>query len=181
MFLSLPTEIESMDNKYIITFAANCDMHINFKYDKPKVIQALRYHFVSRKEIKVMVILINVFAILSAILLYTKKIRPEPFLLSSLIWVIMAISIWYILPTMVYKKSAAFLDEYTAYISEKGILIKTIRGEIFWPWKGFVKEFETPHHFHVYFDEKQFFLFPKVVMNETELHEFRRLSKAIDN
>ena len=154
-------------------------MHISFKYEKGKVIQALRYHFVSRKEIKLMVILINVFAILSAILLYTKRIRPEPFLLSSFVWVIMAISIWYILPTMVYKKSAAFLDDYAADITENGVLIQTIRGEILWPWKGFIKEFETPHHFHLYFDDKQFFLIPKAAMNEAELHEFRRLSKLI--
>ena len=37
-----------------------------FDYDKGKVIQALRYHFITRREIKVMMILVNVFAILSA-------------------------------------------------------------------------------------------------------------------
>jgi len=148
-------------------------MRIRFSYQKAKVLQALRYHFVSRKEIKILVILVNVFAILSATLLYAKKIRPEPFLLSSFVWVIMALCIWYILPTMVYKKSPAFKDYYTADIDEKGIVIQTDRGEVFWPWNGFVKHLETPHHFHLYFSEKSFFLIPKEVMNETQLHSFR--------
>ena len=154
-------------------------MQISFIYQKGKVLQALRYHFVSRREIKIMVILINVFAIVSAILLFMKKIRPEPFLLSSFIWVIMALSIWYILPTMVYRKSSAFLDRYTAFISDKGLQISTSRGEVFWPWKGFVKHLETPHHFHLYFNEKSFFLIPKEVMNEEQLHEFRGFTKEI--
>ena len=32
-----------------------------FIYNKGKVIQALRYHFITRKEIKIMIILVNVF------------------------------------------------------------------------------------------------------------------------
>ena len=155
-------------------------MQISFTYHKPKVLQALRYHFVSRKEIKVMVILINVFAILSAILLYAKKIRPEPFLLSSFIWVIMALSIWYILPILVYKKSSAFLDRYNADISAKGILIQTSRGEALWPWTGFVKHYETPHFFHLYFTEKSFFLIPKDAMEDAQRHEFRRFMKIVN-
>ena len=39
-----------------------------FTYNKGKVIQALRYHFITRKEIKGMMILVNVFAIVSAAL-----------------------------------------------------------------------------------------------------------------
>ena len=156
-------------------------MQISFTYHKAKVLQALRYHFVSRKEIKVMVILINIFAILSAILLYAKKIRPEPFLLSSFIWVIMALSIWYILPLLVYKKSSAFQDRYSADISEKGILIQTARGEALWSWAGFVKHYETPHFFHLYFTEKSFFLIPKEAMDEAQRHEFRGLLKLINS
>jgi hypothetical protein len=50
-----------------------------FEYHKQKVIQALRYHFISRKEIKVMMVLVNVFAILSAGLFFFKKISPLAF------------------------------------------------------------------------------------------------------
>ncbi|MEP6712165.1 MAG: YcxB family protein, partial [Ferruginibacter sp.] len=57
-----------------------------FTYNKGKVIQALRYHFISRPEIKIMMILVNVFAIFSAALYFFKLIKPMPFLVSSMLW-----------------------------------------------------------------------------------------------
>ncbi|MEO6136660.1 MAG: YcxB family protein, partial [Ginsengibacter sp.] len=65
-----------------------------FTYTKPKVIQALRFHFISRREIKIMIILVNVFAILSAVLYYFGKVSPVSFLLSSGLWFILMISFW---------------------------------------------------------------------------------------
>jgi hypothetical protein len=38
-------------------------MKVSFTYDKKQVLQALRYHFLSRKEIRLMIILVNVFAL----------------------------------------------------------------------------------------------------------------------
>jgi len=54
-------------------------MQLSFSYQKPKVIQALRYHFVQSPEIRAMLILVNVFAIVAAILFYTKN-SPRAFL-----------------------------------------------------------------------------------------------------
>ena len=60
-------------------------MRISFSYDKKKVLQALRYHFIWQPEIReLFLILVIVFDIVSAILYMTGKIRPEPFLLGSL-------------------------------------------------------------------------------------------------
>ena len=56
-------------------------MRISFSYDKKKVLQALRYHFIWQPEIRVILILVIVFDIVSAILYMTGKIRPEPFCL----------------------------------------------------------------------------------------------------
>src|SRR5688500_8726199 len=61
-------------------------MTINFTYDKKQVLQALRYHFLSKKEIRLMIILVNVFALASVVLFYTKKILPFAFLVGSLLW-----------------------------------------------------------------------------------------------
>ena len=52
-------------------------MHFKFSYNKKQIIQGLRYHFISRREIKLMMILVNVFAIGSAVLFYTKKINEH--------------------------------------------------------------------------------------------------------
>jgi len=43
-------------------------MIIHFQYDKKQVMSALRHHFISRPEIKILLIIVNLFTILSAIL-----------------------------------------------------------------------------------------------------------------
>ena len=97
----------------LAVFIYLCRMTSNyFTYNKAKVIQALRYHFVQRNEVRVLIILVNVFAIISAILFYMKKIRPEPFLLGSFIWIVLMATFWYFLPQSIYKKAATFLDSF---------------------------------------------------------------------
>ena len=63
-------------------------MQLHFEYDKKKVLQALRYHFVWQSEIRILLILVIVFDIVSAILYMIGKVRPEPFLLGSFIWLL---------------------------------------------------------------------------------------------
>ena len=148
-------------------------MQHSFSYDKKKVIQALRYHFVQRPEVRVLVVMVNVFAILSAVLFYLKKIRPEPFLLGSVIWLVLMATFWYILPNSIYKKAATFQDSFIIYFGEKAIRLENRRGYVEWPWQTFSRFFESPHFFHFYFDAKSFFLVPKENMSEEYKHELR--------
>jgi hypothetical protein len=152
-------------------------MQLSFSYNKPKVIQALRYHFVQSPEIRVMLILVNVFAIVSAILFYTKKIRPEPFFLGSLIWMGLMASFWYFLPNNIYNRSDTFKDKFIIHFNEGAVVLENERGEMIWPWNRFSKYFESPHFFHLYFDAKSFFIVPKDNMSEEFTHELRGLFK----
>src|SRR5882757_1084337 len=88
---------------FLVTFGP---MTIQFGYDKKQVLDGLRGHFFGRPEIRIMAIIINVFAILSAILLVLKKIQPLPFIVFALLWIFLWISIYRILPLSIYKKSA---------------------------------------------------------------------------
>jgi len=149
-----------------------------FTYDKKKVIQGLRYHFVQRPEVKVLVVLVNVFAIVAAILFYTKKIRPEPFLLGSFIWIMMMASFWYFLPNTIYKKSAeTFLNRFTIAFKDNGVTLENERGYIHWDWHQFSHYFESPHFFHLYFSAKSFFMVPKDDMPDAFRHELRAALK----
>lgn len=150
-------------------------MQHSFFYEKKKVIQALRYHFVQRPEIRILIVLVNVFALVAAILFYTKKIRPEPFLLGSFIWVILMATFWYFLPNSIYKKAATFQDSFIIYFQEEEIRLENERGFVNWPWTKFNHFFESPHFFHLYFDAKSFFLVPKENMGEEFKHELRGL------
>jgi hypothetical protein len=121
------------------------------------------------------VILINVFAIVSAALFYSKKIRPEPFLLGSVLWLVMMVTFWYIMPHSIYKKAATFKDSFTILFTDMQVSLSNDRGTVNWDWQKFSKFFESPHFFHLYFDAKSFFIVPKEGMTEDMRHELRGL------
>ncbi len=52
-------------------------MVIHFEYEKKQVMSALRHHFISRPEIKILLVIVNLFTILSAVLFYMHKIQPD--------------------------------------------------------------------------------------------------------
>jgi hypothetical protein len=149
-----------------------------FTYNKGKVIQALRYHFISRREIKVMMILVNVFAILSAGLFFVRKISPMAFLVSSVLWFGLMITFWYLLPITIYKKSATFKDKFKATFGKEEFTIENERGSRSWPWNEFSTTMESPHFFHLYFNPRSFFIVPKDAFDEDEINEARKLLAA---
>lgn len=146
-----------------------------FNYNKGKVIQALRYHFISRKEIKLMMILVNVFAIISAALFFAKKISPLAFLISSLLWFGLMITFWYLLPVTIYKKSATFKDSFKAILDDTEFTIENERGHRSWDWSEFSTMMESPHFFHLYFDSRSFFIIPKEAFSGDDVHEARKI------
>lgn len=136
-------------------------MTIHFGYDKKQVINALRFHFLSRPEIKVLIVLINIFAILSAVLFFMKKIHALSFLLFSLLWFLLMLVIWRLLPSGIYKRSHTFRDNFSLSIDETEVVLMTERGAKAWQWKDFSNFMESTYFFHLYFDTRSFFLVPK--------------------
>jgi signal transduction histidine kinase len=153
-------------------------MEIYFSYDKNHVIQALRYHFIARPEIKILLIVVNVFAIASAALFFLKKVSPLAFLVSSLLWIILMIAFWFILPNTVYKRASTFKDTFKMTFKEHHVLLENVRGHMEWAWKNFSYFVESPHFFHLYFDSRSFFLVPKAALeDEVEQEQLRHLLK----
>lgn len=136
-------------------------MTVQFGYNKKQVIQALRYHFLMRPEIKILLIFINVFAILSAILFAYKIIQPISFLMFSLLWFILMLVIWRVLPASIYKRSSTFKDHFIMHFNEKAVTLETERGSKDWNWEAFSRFVESPYFFHLYFDARSFFIIPK--------------------
>ena len=137
-----------------------------FEYDKQKTIQALRYHFISRREIKVMMILVNVFALFSAALFFFKKISPVAFLLSSFLWMLMMILFWFLLPRIVYRKSGLFRERVKLTLDNSDLSLQVNESSRSFPWDSFSDWMETPHFFHLYFNSRAFFLIPKDAFEE---------------
>lgn len=139
-------------------------MTIEFGYDKKDVIQALRYHFLNRPELKIMVILINVFALISAVFFYMKLIQPVSFLVFSLLWFAIMLVIWRILPSTIYRRSETFKNFFKLSFKDDYLLLTTNKGERTWNWQQIAYYMESPAFFYLYFDSKSFFLVPKDAM-----------------
>ena len=154
-------------------------MTVHFGYDKKQVLDGLRNHFFSRPEIKILIIFVNVFAITSAILFYFKIIQPVSFLIFSLFWFLLWLTVRFILPMSIYKRSHTFLDTFTLSLDkQQGILLQTDRGQQLWHWKDFSNFKETLYFFHLYFDNRSFFMIPKDSFKDlVEIQEARKLMK----
>lgn len=153
-------------------------MTIHFGYDKKQVIQALRYHFLTRPEIKALFIFVNVFAIFSAVLFFLKKIQPISFLIFSTLWFLLMLVIWRLLPSGIYKRAHTFRDNFSMSIDDEEVVLMTERGQKAWDWKDFSSFMESPYFFHLYFDSRSFFLVPKDAFeNIDELQKAREILK----
>lgn len=138
--------------------------------------QALRYHFINRPEIRLMIILVNVFALASLVLYAMKKITPFAFLVGSLLWIILMISFWFILPMMVYRRAETFRHQFSMNFDHHGFSLQHERGSRNWSWSALSHYIESPHFFHLYFDSRSFFLVPKNGCRDIdEVHDLRKL------
>lgn len=145
-----------------------------FVYDKPRVIQALRYHFISRREIKVLIILINLFALFSATLYYFKKVSPAAFLLSSFLWVTLMLLFWHLMPRWVYRRHNTFRQSFQLHWDEQAFTIRQGQASRSWNWNEVQSWLESPHFFHIYFNPRSFFLIPRAAFEGEGEHQFRR-------
>lgn len=152
---------------------------VEFNYNKRQVIQGLRYHFLSRPEIRTMIIVVNIFALLSAILFYVKAITPLAFLVGSTLWFVLMITFWFLLPGAVYRKAATFKDHFIMDFAEENFTVGNERGSRSWSWASVSKFVETPNFFHLYFDSSSFFLVPKGAFKDTDdVYLLRQLIKS---
>jgi hypothetical protein len=151
-------------------------MTIHFGYEKKQVIQALRYHFISRPEIKTMLIVVNVFALISMILYALHKITPLAFVVSSTLWIVLMISFWFIMPGLVYRRNETFRHDFTMHFDARNFTLAHERGSRSWDWAALATFIESPHFFHLYFDSRSFLLVPKSgCKDETEVSELRSI------
>jgi hypothetical protein len=118
-----------------------------------------------------------VYAITTAILLYYKKIRPELFLLGSLLWVVLMLLFWYILPWWFYRKTQLFKYDWQFNYTNKGASLLCEQGEAAWDWSEVLHYFESPAFFHFYFGPKSFFLIPKAPIPIEDQHQIRGFLK----
>ncbi len=151
-------------------------MTISFKYNRKQVMRALRYHFISKKEIRILIILVNVFALFAAAMFFFRKVSPVAFLLSSFLWMSLMMAFWFILPMLVYNRAKTFKDSFILTFMDAYMHLENPNGSKDWNYKSFQYFLETPDFFHLYVDDRSFFLIPKDAFSDSDqVHEIRKL------
>lgn len=133
-------------------------------YHKSEVLQALRYHFIRKPEVRVMVVLVNVFALLSMGLFATGLASPLPFLTGTALWLFLMLAVWRGMPAAVYRRNRTFRDSFTVRLEDAHLFLSREGGSRTWAWREFSHYYETPAFFHLCFGEKGFLLLPKESM-----------------
>ncbi len=88
------------------------------------------------------------------------------------------ISFWFILPGAVYRRAATFKDHFIMNFEEENFTVGNERGSRSWSWSALSKFVETPNFFHLYFDNRSFFLVPKYAFADLDaVYEMRQLLK----
>jgi hypothetical protein len=153
-------------------------MTVSYSYDKAKVLQALRYHFINKKDIRLLLIAVNVLALVSGFLFFLKKIHPTVFLLSSFLWITLMIVFWFLMPRLIYSRTKAFKDNFMVTINSDGVQLQQEHGSRQWNYKQFQSWFESPYFFHLYTGANAFFIIPKDVFSIEQLQEVRNNFKT---
>ena len=132
-------------------------------YVKKEVLHALRYHFIKQSEIKLLMLVVNLYAIATAVLLYLKKIRPELFLLGSLLWIVLMLFFWYLLPLLFYKKTDFFKQSWEFSYNQAEAELNNSKGTAQWSWNEVTRYFESPLFFISTLVPKAFLLSQKSI------------------
>lgn len=154
-------------------------MTIQFGYEKSKVIKALRLYFISRREIRFMIILVNVLAILLLIAFLLGYLGAANYLTFTFLWVVLMIFFWFVFPYSTFRRTVMFQHEYSMTFTEQDFSLEHKGRGKSWPWTALNGHMESPDFFHLYFDSKTFLLVPKSGCRDTdEVHELRTLIKT---
>lgn len=156
-------------------------MHLEFTYNKEEVLNALRYHFLQRGEIKV---LRNTLFILLACALAGFPFRIVT--LTALVGIasmtlLIVLVFWFMLPTSIYNKAHTFKDDIHLKYTEEGITISTrssdFQREL--SWSAFTQIIEAKNFFFLYRGKKNFFLIPTSAFpSEADQKTFEQLASS---
>src|ERR1700754_2457547 len=114
-------------------------MEIYFEYKKGQVLQALRYHFISPPIMRIMIVVVNVFAMLCLTLYILGKIGPMLCILSSFLWISFMISTWFVLPGIIYRRTITYKHHFSMDFQEDGFTLSHEKGSKTWPWTVLTK------------------------------------------
>ena len=85
------------------------------------------------------------------------------------------VSLWFILPFTVYSRAKTFRDSFNLTFLDTYMHLENPSGSKKWNYNAFKYFIETPNFFHLYIDDRSFFLIPKDAFDDTDATHNARL------
>lgn len=134
---------------------------IIFSYNKTEVINALRFHFLSRRETMILKVLCAVLFIFSLWGYWTSIVSYGLLVAVFIVIVLLTAIFWFVLPSSIYKKAKTFQEpSIKLQYNSEGMAIGTHAGARHLPWQSFHRVIETSDFFYLYRNTNSFFLIP---------------------
>ncbi len=144
-------------------------MDLHFQYKRQEVIDALRFHFLNRPEMKLFKTILIIMVLFAFVGYFAHFVTLQMLIWIFLLFVVVSLFFWYILPYSVYRKAKTFQEpEITLRWNKEHLLIGTRRGESTLPWSRLSNIIETKHFFYLYSSGKSFFLIPGHAFSDRE-------------
>lgn len=153
---------------------------VHFTYNKADVINALRIHFLSRKETKILRILCIVLFIFALWGYWTSIVSYSLLVGVFIVIVLLTIVFWFILPNAIYRKAKTFHEpSIQLQYNGEGMAIGTQAGAKHLPWQSFHRVLETNDFFYLYRNSNSFFLIPtKAFSNDIDRSDFSKILRG---
>lgn len=153
---------------------------VRFKYDKAEVINALRFHFLNRRETKILKILCIILFLFALWGYWTSIVSYGLLVGVFVVIVLLTVVFWFILPSAIYRKARTFHEpSISLQYNGEGVAIGTQAGAKHLPWQSFHRVLETNDFFYLYRNSNSFFLIPtKAFASETDRTSFSKFLRG---
>lgn len=153
-------------------------IHLSFRYSELDFVRAMRAHFASRLRLK-LDLAIAIAAALLGIYVWQSLNLPWygiPLLGLSVLFVLLLIAAFSLIPGLIFRREAKFRDEYSLTFSSDGIHFRTNHIDSQLQWGMYSRALVDTHSFILYYGSRSFTAIPKRVFKNAEQQaSFERL------
>ena len=153
-------------------------IHLSFRYSELDFVRAMRAHFASRLRLK-LDLAIAIAAALLGIYVWQSLNLPWygiPLLGLSVLFVLLLIAAFSLIPGLIFRREAKFRDEYSLTFSSDGIHFRTNHIDSQLQWGMYSRALVDTHSFILYYGSRSFTAIPKRVFENAEQQaSFERL------
>ena len=143
---------------------------LSFRYLESDYVRALRAHYVSRLRLRLDIFVTVVLAGIGGYLWQapTTHWLGVGCVVVAVVFVLMLIAIFTIIPPFVFRREPKFRDEYSLTFSPQGIHFRTAQIDSQLQWSIYSQALVDPHSYVLYYGSRQFTVIPRRVFQSSE-------------